>query len=80
MHRKSLLFILSAPAGTGKTTLINRLVKEQQHICRSLTFTTRLPRKNEVNGVDYNFVTHECFQEKITKGDFLEYVFLFEIE
>lgn len=70
-------FVLSAPAGTGKTTLVKMLTTEFPSVVASVSFTTRHPREGETDGVDYNFITHEEFEEKISSGDFLEYVRLY---
>ncbi|MEI8125155.1 MAG: guanylate kinase [Parachlamydiaceae bacterium] len=75
--KHGLLFILSAPAGTGKTTLINMLNQEFPCIVPSLSSTTRQPRGEEINGVDYNFITKEEFLSRIEAGEFLEYVQLY---
>ncbi len=72
--KKGLLIILSAPAGTGKTTLVKRLVKQDPRIVPSISFTTRPPREGEKDGIDYHFVTREAFEQKIADGDFLEHV------
>ncbi|MGK5595423.1 MAG: guanylate kinase [Parachlamydiaceae bacterium] len=70
---KGLIFIISAPAGTGKTTLVNMLTEEFSQIKQSLSFTTREKRENEEDGVHYHFISQEIFKNKITKDDFLEY-------
>lgn len=67
------VYVLSSPAGGGKTTLSNLLLKEIPNLKRIVTCTTRKPRKGEINGVDYIFLEEEQFKEKIKKGDFLEY-------
>lgn len=77
MSNKGKLFILSAPAGTGKTSLMARLVKEVPNTVQSLSYTTRPPRKGEVEGAHYRFVTKKVFEEMIERGEFLEYVVLF---
>lgn len=74
---KGRMFVLSAPAGTGKTTLVQRLVSEFSCVEMSVSFTTRQPREGEVDGVHYNFVTDQEFKRKIAAGDFLEYVQLY---
>lgn len=74
---KGLLFIVSAPAGTGKTTLVQMLTKEFPSIVASISFTTRNPRQGEVEGVHYHFITLEEFAKRIDEGDFLEYVELY---
>lgn len=71
------IFIVSAPAGTGKTTLVQRLVKEFPSIIASISFTTRKPREGEVPGVHYHFITEPEFEAKIAAADFLEYVKLY---
>ena len=69
----SLLFIISGPAGTGKTTLSNRLVQNYApKLNRVVTATTRLPRKGEVCGIDYHFLDIEEFEAKVSEGAFLE--------
>lgn len=74
---RGLLFVVSAPAGTGKSTLVDQLTKEFDCVVRSISCTTRPPRPYEANGVDYCFVTDEEFQKKVAHGDFLEHVTLF---
>lgn len=74
---KGRLFIISAPAGTGKTTLVHMLKEEFPCIRQSISYTTRLPRDGEQDGVDYLFVTREEFEKKIEAGDFLEHVELY---
>jgi len=80
MLSKGLLFIVSAPAGAGKTTLVARLAEEFDRVVTSVSFTTRTPRPGEVNGVHYNFVNAEQFKQKVAAGDFLEHVSLYEKE
>lgn len=70
-------FIVSAPAGTGKTTLVKMLADEFPCIVASISFTTRSPREGEIDGVHYNFVTHAEFEKKVASGDLLEYVMLY---
>ena len=67
------LFVISAPSGTGKTTVVDRLLKEGLKIRRVVTATTRPKRENEVDNVGYIFMSVESFQEGIRRGDFLEY-------
>jgi guanylate kinase len=75
---KGLVFVVSAPAGTGKTTLVEMLVGEFPEIVGSVSFTTRLQRDCEIDKIHYNFVTVKEFEDKIAKGDFLEYVKLYD--
>lgn len=70
--KKGLVFVISAPAGTGKTTLVRMLREEFPCIVESVSYTTRSPRANEIAGRDYYFITPQEFQEKIKEGEFLE--------
>ncbi len=74
---QGLVFVLSAPSGTGKTTLVNMLIEEFHSVNQSISCTTRPPRLGEINGKDYFFLTVEEFQDRITKNDFLEYANVF---
>jgi len=67
------LFIISAPSGAGKGTVIRRLLELCPELSYSVSVTTRAPRDGETEGVSYFFVTHERFREMIEQGDFLEY-------
>jgi guanylate kinase len=72
-----LIFVISAPAGAGKTTLVQMLTKEFPSVVRSVTSTTRHPRPGEHEGKDYFFLTRENFEAKIKRGDFLEHAKVF---
>jgi guanylate kinase len=72
-QKKTVLLILAGPAGVGKSTLCDRLVREVPGFERVITATTRKPRPNEVNGVDYHFITDEEFDRRLAAGDFLEW-------
>src|SRR5215208_1040655 len=76
-RRRGLLFIVSAPSGAGKTTLVERLVETVPHLKMSRSYTSRHTRPGEIDGVDYNFVTREKFEEMIAAGDFLEWAPVF---
>ena len=67
------LLILAGPAGSGKSTLCDRLVAEVPGVSRVVTTTTRTPRTGEVDGVHYHFLTPEQFDAKVTAGAFLEW-------
>ena len=67
------LFVITAPSGAGKTTLVEELLKREPNIRLSPSYTTRAPRAGEVDGVDYHFVTRAKFEEMIAAGDFLEH-------
>jgi len=67
------LFVVVAPSGAGKTTLVAALLKADPHIRLSISYTTRAPRSGEADGREYHFVTREKFEEMIAAGDFLEH-------
>ena len=71
------VFIISAPAGTGKTTLVKKLTQEFPYVRSSVSYTTRPPREGEINGIDYNFISLKEFEDKIQADDLLEYVQLY---
>jgi len=75
--KKGLVFVISAPAGTGKTTLARMLCEEFSCVAESVSCTTRLLRMGEVEGKHYHFLTKEAFEAKIRSGDFLEYAEVF---
>lgn len=68
-----LIFIISAPSGTGKTTLLKRLIEELPGLRFSVSYTTRPPRKNEREGEDYHFVSSAVFQKMVERDEFLEW-------
>jgi guanylate kinase len=74
---RGLLFIVSAPSGAGKTTLVERLVEQLPHLRMSRSYTSRLARPGETDGVDYNFVTRERFEAMAAADEFLEWADVF---
>jgi len=66
------LFIVSAPSGAGKSSLVNALLERDPAIRLSISYTTRSPRPGEEDGVHYHFVNHADFQERLGRGEFLE--------
>jgi guanylate kinase len=70
---QSVLLVVSAPSGTGKTTLARRLVEETPNSVFSVSWTTRAPRGAEKNGVDYQFVTNEHFRELLHRDELAEW-------
>ena len=74
---RGLLFIVSAPSGAGKTTLVERLVEQVPNLTMSRSYTSRAARAGEMDGVDYNFVTRRRFEEMIAGGEFLEWADVF---
>ena len=73
MSRRGRLFVLSAPSGSGKTTVLSALLKRNRELVRSISATTRPPRSGERNGKDYWFLSRARFREGIARGRFLEY-------
>lgn len=74
---KGLLFVVSAPAGTGKTTLVEMLDDEFSNVVTSVSCTTRQPRPGEEDGIHYNFISEEEFNKKIAEDVFLEHASIY---
>jgi guanylate kinase len=68
-----LIYTISAPSGTGKSTLCKAILKQIPELSFSVSYTTRPQRNNEINGVDYHFISHSEFQSMIDKKQFAEY-------
>ena len=77
LSRRGLLFVVSAPSGTGKTTVVERLVQVVPALALSRSYTSRPMRSGETAGVDYNFITRERFEQMIAEGAFLEWAEVF---
>lgn len=75
--QRGLLFVISAPSGTGKTTLVDRLVKRSPQLWRSRSYTSRPAHPGETEGVDYNFVSRETFEDMVRRDEFLEWADIF---
>lgn len=73
-ERKGAMFILSGPSGIGKGTIAKRLLDEDKNIKFSVSVTTRAPRHNETNGVDYYFISNEKYDELLKQDAFYEFV------
>lgn len=78
MKRIGIPIVISAASGTGKTSLCKRLLKTLSHTARSISYTTRAPRGDEVDGVDYHFVTDEAFDHMIAEDQLIEWAQVFE--
>lgn len=76
--RTGTLYVFSAPSGAGKTSLVKALLEKTPNIGVSVSHTTRAPREGEVNGKDYNFVSHQVFQDLIGQAAFLEHAQVFD--
>src|SRR4051794_28085677 len=75
--RRGALFIVSAPSGAGKTTIVERLAEVTPELTISRSYTSRPARRGEVDGVDYNFVTRARFEAMAAGGEFLEWAEVF---
>ena len=76
--RKAKLFVFAAPSGAGKTTLVHAVVTKRPELRFSISYTTRKPRRNEADGVDYLFVTEDEFMRLRDQGEMLEYAKVFD--
>jgi guanylate kinase len=72
------LILITAPSGSGKTSIVNHLLKKYPQLAFSVSATTRKPRENEKDGVDYYFISGEEFKEKIHHKEFLEWEMVYE--
>ena len=75
--RRGLLFVVSAPSGTGKTTVVERLVQVVPDLALSRSYTSRAVRPGETEGIDYNFVTRTRFESMVDANAFLEWADVF---
>ena len=74
---RGLLFVVSAPSGTGKTTVVERLVETMPGLALSRSYTSRPKRSGEQQGVDYNFISPDTFQAMVQRDEFLEWADVF---
>jgi len=72
------LFIISAPSGCGKTSLVEALIKKTKNLCVSVSHTTRPPRADEANGINYYFISIDEFEEMIKQNAFVEHAMVFD--
>jgi len=75
---ENIMVVLSSPSGVGKTTLTKKIQQKYKTFTISVSHTTRSPRSNEIDGVDYHFVSHKKFEKLIDKNQFYEYAKIFE--
>ncbi len=73
-----LIIVISAPSGTGKTTIVRELIKKNENLVASVSYTTRKKRANEIDGKDYNFVSSELFSSMVEERSFLEHAKVFD--
>jgi guanylate kinase len=78
MNDGAKLFVIAAPSGAGKTTLVKALVARNPALCFSISYTTRQKRRTEVDGVDYRFVDVEAFERLKQQGELLEFAEVFD--
>ena len=78
VEKKGMMFVLSSPSGTGKTTLTKKLAKNNTNFVISISYTTRKPRPNEIDGKDYHFISREKFENLLKKNNFFEYANIFD--
>jgi guanylate kinase len=71
------VFIISAPSGSGKSTLVHHLLRTVPNLAFSISYTTRQPRPSETDGVDYIFINRQDFENRLERGEFLEYAEVF---
>jgi guanylate kinase len=77
-HDRGRLFVIAAPSGAGKTSLVRALMEREPGLRFSVSFTTRQQRPNEVHGRDYFFVSREEFDRMVAAGEFLEHATVFD--
>jgi len=75
---KGKIIVISAPSGTGKTTIVRRILKEFPELVFSVSATTRKKREHEVDGVDYFFISEEEFKNKIHNNEFVEWELFYD--
>jgi guanylate kinase len=73
-----LLYVISAPSGGGKTSLVNALLERDPRVALSISYTTRPPRPGEIDGVHYYFVDDAAFEQLVDRGEFLEHARVFD--
>jgi guanylate kinase len=72
------LYVIAAPSGAGKTSLVKALMQREPRMRFSVSYTTRRPRPNEIDGRDYHFITQTKFQEMVARDEFLEHAQVFD--
>ena len=77
-EKKGMMFVLSSPSGAGKTTLTKKIAENNKNFTISISHTTRIPRPNEVNGKDYQFVSMQEFNTLVKENNFFEYANIFD--
>ena len=78
LHRRGRLYVIAAPSGTGKTSLVRALMERSPSLAFSISHTTRKPRPNEIDGRDYHFTDRSRFESMVRAGEFLEHAEVFD--
>ena len=76
-EKRGMMFVLSSPSGAGKTTLTKKIAENNKNFTISISYTTRKPRPNEINGRDYKFVSEQEFNTLVKENNFFEYANIF---
>ena len=76
--KKNIMVVLSSPSGAGKTTITKKIQQKYRSFKLSVSHTTRKPRSNEINGVDYHFVSKKFFENLVKNNEFYEYAKIFD--
>lgn len=77
-EKRGMMFVLSSPSGAGKTTLTKKIAENNKNFTISISYTTRKPRSNEINGSDYKFVSVQEFNTLVKENNFFEYANIFD--
>ena len=77
INRNNLIIVISSPSGAGKTTVCKKILERDKKIGISISDTTRLARNNEVNGLDYNFISEKEFMIRVQENAYIEYANVF---
>ena len=77
LNRRGLMVVLSSPSGAGKTSVCKRIINDDKKVKLSISHTTRAPRDNEIDGIDYFFISSDEFNSKIANKSFLEHANVF---
>ena len=76
-YNKRIIIVISSPSGAGKTSACHKLIERDKSIALSISDTTRSPRDNEIDGVDYNFINEDEFKNRIKNKSYIEYANVF---
>ena len=77
LRSKKLIIVISSPSGAGKSSICKQLLNDDSQLNISISDTTRSPRDNETNGIDYNFIEKNEFEQRIKNNEYIEYANVF---